>query len=110
MKTCGYCGKENEDRAEKCSECGTELKENPAPPGASAEHWERIAVVNSEAEAERLELELNNREIPHVMRSYGDSALDGLYQLGHGWGQVEGPEEHKAMILSMLQDIRQTQE
>ena len=25
MKTCGYCGRKNEDGAEYCSECGTRV-------------------------------------------------------------------------------------
>ena len=29
MKTCGYCGRENEDGAGTCAECGTELEEAP---------------------------------------------------------------------------------
>lgn len=69
-------------------------------------HWEKVAAVDNEAEAERLDVELNNQNIPHVMRSYHDSALDGIYQFSQGWGEVEAPNERKAEVLSILNDIR----
>ena len=31
MKRCGYCGRENPDKSEHCSECGTALTESPLP-------------------------------------------------------------------------------
>ena len=73
--------------------------EVPAP-------WSRIAVLEHEVEAERLDVELNHQGIPHVMVSYGDSAFDGLFQAGHGWGHVEAPGKQKDAILSLLEGIR----
>jgi predicted nucleic acid-binding Zn-ribbon protein len=108
MKRCIECGRENEDTAQVCAHCGAKLQDRHAqePPNKA---WERIAVINNEVEAERLDLELENRSIPHVMRSYRDSAWDGLYQLGHGWGEVEAPLEQTEMIKSILQDIREAE-
>ena len=37
MKKCPYCGKENQDDAVDCWECGTELLEKPARGGKPAE-------------------------------------------------------------------------
>jgi hypothetical protein len=31
MKKCGYCGRENDDQSDDCSECGTALTESPLP-------------------------------------------------------------------------------
>ena len=31
MKNCSYCGRENDDAAVGCSECGTEFNSLPAP-------------------------------------------------------------------------------
>ena len=69
--------------------------------------WKKIAVLNSEVEAERLYVELDNLSIPHVMISYSDSAMDGLYQVSKGWGHVEADPGHESTILSLLQDVRQ---
>jgi hypothetical protein len=107
MKQCAFCGTKNEEAASVCAECGEELT------GTVAEapvRWERVAVLGSEVEAERLEVELQNQDIPHVLVSYRDSALDGLYQLSRGWGQVEAPPQHKEAVLAILQDIRQSGE
>ena len=54
-------------------------------------------------------MELNNQKIPHVLRSYHDSALDGIYQFSHGWGEVEAPTELKEEVLSILKDIREAE-
>ena len=105
MKKCIYCGRENNDDAARCSECGTEFVAS-APAFELPGPWERMAVLAHSVEADRLDVELNNRQIPHVMVSYGDSALDGLFQASHGWGHVEAPVEHKAAVLSTLEDIR----
>ncbi len=106
MKTCTYCGRVNEDGAARCAGCGTELAAS-LPAAEALEPWDRIAVLAHAVEADRLDVELNNRQIPHVMVSYGDSALDGLFQASHGWGHVEAPVKHQDVVLSVLNDIRQ---
>ena len=108
MKTCAHCGLENADDAPRCSECGgTEFVVAPAPSADATARWEKVAVLAHEVEAERLGVELNNRNIPHLLRSYYDSALDGLYQSARGWGHVQAPAQYKDAILSVLNDIRE---
>jgi hypothetical protein len=68
--------------------------------------FEKILVLNNEVEARLLDALLDEREIPHLMRSYHDRAYDGLWQQQQGWGHVEGPEEYKAQILSIYEDMR----
>lgn len=65
----------------------------------------KIVVLDSEVQAEALDGLLTEREIPHVMRSYNDSSLDGLFQAGHGWGHVEAPESEREKVLEALADI-----
>ena len=106
MKKCAYCGRENDDGLTWCGDCGTELAETPMATEV-AEPWERMAVLDHEVEAERLDVELTRQDIPHVMISYCDSAFDGLFQAAQGWGHVEAPSEHKEAILSLIRDIRE---
>lgn len=106
MKQCIRCGHENEDGAARCAGCGTELGAS-SPASEVQGPWDRIVVLAHAIEADRLDVELNNRQIPHVMVSYGDSALDGLYQVSHGWGHVEAPAKLQGAILSILDEIRQ---
>lgn len=103
MKKCSHCGEANADSAVKCSRCGTEFR---ATPPIDLGRWDRVAVLRNEVEAEHLDVELNNQQIPHVLASYADSALDGLYQTTRGWGHVEAPNEHRKTVLSILEDIR----
>ena len=67
--------------------------------------WDKVAVLESEVEADLLDVELNTQGIPHVMVSYRDAALDGLFQTLRGWGHVEAPAESKDQILSILKEI-----
>ena len=68
---------------------------------------ERIAAIKNEVEAQLLDAELAERDIPHLMKSYYDTAFDGVYQFSQGWGHVEAPSEFRDTILEILARIRQ---
>ena len=68
---------------------------------------EKIASIENEVESLCLKEELEQRGIPHMIRSNYDSAYDGLFQYSGGWGQVEAPAEHRDEILAVLETIRQ---
>jgi hypothetical protein len=116
MKTCTYCGRENEDQATKCQECGTEFVRGSAsagdtsPESDEAERFEKAAVLDNEVQAELMDAVLSERKIPHIMQSYHDSALDGLFQIGKGWGVILAPESSKAEIVAALAEIRRQSE
>ena len=80
MKTCDYCGRENDDAAVRCVECGTEFAARQSQ-GETESPWQKIATIDNEVEAERLDVDLNGREIPHLMRSYNDPVFSGFYQI-----------------------------
>jgi hypothetical protein len=60
----------------------------------------RILVFRNEIEAMLLDEILNEKQIPHMIRSYHDSAYDGLWQSQSCWGFLEAPEEFSVEILS----------
>ena len=66
----------------------------------------RIAILDNLCEAQQLDAALQEQGIPHVIRSYEDLVLDGIFQSSKGWGHVEAAEEHRAAILSALADLR----
>jgi len=61
----------------------------------------KILVFENEIEANLLDGLLKERDIPHVIRSYHDSAYDGLWQYHAGWGQLDAPEEYRDEILNI---------
>ena len=69
------------------------------------QEFRRIAVLDNEVQAQLLDSALNDRGIPHMMRCYYDSAYDGLFQFGKGWGHVEAPDERREEILEILADL-----
>ena len=65
----------------------------------------KILVFNNEIEAKLLDEILNEKEIPHMIRSYHDSALDGLWQTQSVWGHLEAAEEYKEEILQIYNEM-----
>ena len=66
----------------------------------------RIGILENEIEARLLASILSERHIPHEIRSYYDTAYDGLFQTQKGWGDVCAPAAHREAILEILEDIR----
>lgn len=112
MKTCTYCGRENEDQATTCQECGEEFGHDSASPQQAptepdeTERFEKIAALDNEVQAELMDDVLSDRKIPHIMQSYHDSALDGIFQVGKGWGVILAPASSREEILTALADVR----
>jgi hypothetical protein len=112
MKTCTNCGRENDDQATNCQECGAEFARAPLStedtPKESGEpgRFEKVAVLDNEVQAELMDEILSGRNIPHIMQSYYDSALDGIFQTGKGWGIILAPASVKEEILAALAEIR----
>ncbi len=71
------------------------------------EDYKKIAVLEDEVEAGLVDSVLHERDIPHLMRSYYDTALDGLFQTQKGWGYVAAPEEYEAEVTEILADLRE---
>ena len=60
----------------------------------------KILMFKNEIEAMLLDEILTEKQIPHLIRSYHDSALNGLWQTQSGWGHLEAPEEYAEEIRS----------
>lgn len=66
----------------------------------------KVATLDNEIEARLLGSILEERNIPHMLNSYHDTAYDGLFQTQKGWGDIRAPREAEQEILEILQDIR----
>lgn len=69
------------------------------------EPFKKILILENEIEAQLLDSILTEREIPHHIRSYHDSAYDGIFQTQKGWGVIMAPITFKEVISSIYQDL-----
>ena len=67
----------------------------------------KILIFKNEIEAILLDEILTEKEIPHMLRSYHDSAYDGLWQTQSSWGHLEASEEYKEEILKIYKEMSQ---
>jgi hypothetical protein len=70
------------------------------------ESFERIIKLENEIEAQLIESILRERGIPHFIRSFHDTAYDGLIQMVEGYGEIFAPSEYRDTIISLVEDIR----
>jgi len=70
------------------------------------EDYVKVAVLDNEIEAQLLDSILQERDVPHLMVSYHDTAYDGLFQTQKGWGHVSSPAAFKQEILELLEEVR----
>jgi hypothetical protein len=66
----------------------------------------KTATLENDIEARLLSSILTERSIPHLMRSYYDTAFDGLFQAQKGWGYVSAPEPYQEEIRQIISELR----
>ncbi|WP_373498091.1 hypothetical protein [Desulfococcus sp.] len=66
----------------------------------------KVALIENPIEAQVLSGALAQEGIPHELKSYHDTAYDGLFQAHKGWGEIRAPEAFRKKILEFLDDIR----
>jgi len=66
----------------------------------------KIAVLDGMVETQLLESMLKEQDIPHLIKTYHDSAYDGLFQGPRGWGHVEAPADREEEVLALLDGLR----
>jgi hypothetical protein len=65
----------------------------------------KILIIRNEIESMLLDEILTEKNIPHMIRSYHDSAYDGLWQSQSGWGHLEAPAEYSEEILRIYKEM-----
>jgi hypothetical protein len=66
----------------------------------------KITILENLMEAQVLEDVLNERGIPFRIRSFHDTAYDGLFQVQKGWGEIYAPAGNEAEIKEIIEEIR----
>ena len=70
------------------------------------EEYKKVATLENEIESQLLDSILNERNIPHLITSYYDTAYDGLYQTQKGWGYISAPEAYVKEIQEIISYLR----
>jgi hypothetical protein len=69
------------------------------------DEFKKIIVLDNEIEAQLMSSVLTERNIPHRLKSYHDSAYDGIFQAHKGWGHIEAPLSYKEEIIAIRADL-----
>jgi hypothetical protein len=68
------------------------------------EDFVKICSIKDEIEANYLSAQLQEREIPHMIRSFHDSVYDGIFQMQKGWGVLYAPDSFRLDIEKIRQE------
>jgi hypothetical protein len=66
----------------------------------------KIAVIDNIIEAQIISSSLEEENIPYRLRSFHDTAYDGLFQFQKGYGEILAPEKYKTVILEIISNIK----
>ncbi len=68
----------------------------------------KVATLENEFEAEIIKDALEKEKIPTMIRSFRDTAYDGIYILQKGWGNVLVPEEFREEAEKIVNAIKRS--
>ena len=72
----------------------------------NGQEYVKIAILESIVEAQVIGSVLEEEDIPFMIRSYHDTAYNGLFQFQKGWGELSAPAACQEDILRILDDVR----
>ncbi len=70
-------------------------------------HWVKAGVVENRFEGDRVSQALKEVEIPFMIKSFLDTAYDGLYIPQKGWGVVMVPERLREEAEKLVKEVKQ---
>jgi len=68
--------------------------------------WVKAGIVENRFEGDRVSQALNEAGIPFLMKSFLDTAYDGLYIPQKGWGAVMVPENFKEEAEKVIFEVK----
>lgn len=83
------------------------MKERDQGRSFAGEDYVKVAVLEHEIEARLVASILQERDVPFRIRSYHDTAYDGLFQAQKGWGIVSAPLRYESVVLEIIDELRQ---
>jgi hypothetical protein len=68
--------------------------------------WVKAGIVENRFEGDRISQSLQTAEIPFVVKSFLDTAYNGLYVPQKGWGMVLVPEEFMEEAERIIAEVK----
>jgi len=68
--------------------------------------WGKAGIVENRFEGDRIRQALEEAQIPYMIKSYLDTAYDGLYIPQKGWGAVMVPEELREKAERIILEVK----
>jgi hypothetical protein len=113
MKYCPNCEIEYLDTIDECADCKTRLIGEEAMKKLLAERerearevFVKVATVDNKFEADVLTNTLKKECIPVMVRSFHDTAYDGIYIPQKGWGIILVPAEDKDKAEEIIASVK----
>jgi hypothetical protein len=116
MKYCPECEAEYWDDVHECADCEVPLipadaylkrkqSEEAERERFSREAFVTVKVAENAFEADRLRAALEQEGLTVLVRSFEDTAYDGIYVAQKGWGYVEVPRTEQERAERIVRDL-----
>jgi hypothetical protein len=70
------------------------------------DRWVKAGIVENRFEGDRVCQSLKEEEIPFLIKSFHDTAYDGLYIPQKGWGAVMVPERFRQEAERVISEVK----
>ncbi len=70
--------------------------------------WIKAGIVENRFEGDRISQSLKEAEVPFMIKSFLDTAYDGLYVPQKGWGMVLVPEDFAEDAERVISELRRS--
>lgn len=116
MKYCPQCGAEYREEIAHCADCEVALvsgeayarevrRQEEARERLAREEFVTVKVAENPFEAERLKNALEQEGIAVLVRTFHDTAYNGIYEAQKGYGNVEVPESERERAEKVVSDL-----
>ena len=119
MKYCPHCEAEYQERIDVCADCDAQLisrqefekrKEEEERFHEETKTLVKVFTLRDRFEADVITRELEKEGIPVLIRSFRDTAYDGIYIPQKGWGEVRVPEKEQERAVAIIDALEQVLE
>ena len=74
----------------------------------ATDQWTKVGTVENRFEGDRISQALQEARIPFLIKSFLDTAYDGLYIPQKGWGVVMVPEKDSEEAERLISEVKKT--